>query len=63
VIGQDPNDPDDVDTHADDHAADDFRYFARSRPSPTRRQETALPKGAIGHDLRTIRQESRYAHA
>lgn len=64
VIGQDPNDPDDVDTNADDHAADDFRYFARSRPSPTRRAEVPLPKGSLGHDLRTARMESsRHAYA
>ena len=55
VIGQDPHDPEDVDTDADDHAADDFRYFARSRPSPTRRRELPLPPGAIGHELRETR--------
>jgi phage terminase large subunit len=63
VIGQDPQDPDDVDTKADDHAADDYRYFARSRPSPTRHKEPTLPKGALGHDLRAARTEAHYAHA
>ncbi len=30
----DPKDPDDVDTHSDDHALDKLRYAAMSRPSP-----------------------------
>lgn len=37
LLPQDPNDPDDVDTNADDHAADEWRYWAKSRPSPTRK--------------------------
>jgi hypothetical protein len=31
------NDPEDIDTHSDDHALDTLRYGAMSRPSPTRR--------------------------
>lgn len=33
---QDEHDPDDVDTTKDDHAYDETRYWAMSRPSPTR---------------------------
>lgn len=31
----DKQDPEDIDTHGDDHAADETRYFAQSRPMPT----------------------------
>ncbi len=30
----DKNDPDDVDTRSDDHALDEWRYYAMSRPAP-----------------------------
>ena len=33
---QDNKDPDDIDTPGDDHPADGTRYWAMSRPSPTR---------------------------
>jgi hypothetical protein len=36
ALTSDPNDPDDVDTTQDDHAYDETRYWAMSRPSPTR---------------------------
>jgi hypothetical protein len=36
ALVQDVNDPDDVDTTQDDHAYDGSRYWAMSRPSPTR---------------------------
>jgi len=55
TLGQDPNNPDDLDTSGDDHAADDFRYFANSRPSPTRRRPDELPQGVIGRTLNDLR--------
>ena len=41
---QDKNDPDDVDTTGDDHAADGWRYWAMSRPSPTRHRIEDAPR-------------------
>lgn len=47
---QDKNDPEDVDTESDDHAYDGARYWAMSRPSPTRfvKDESYKP-GTIGY--------------
>ncbi len=39
----DDKDPDDIDTHGDDHWADMLRYGAMSRPSPTRFQIDSGP--------------------
>jgi hypothetical protein len=36
TITSDPRNPEDVDTNADDHGMDAFRYGAMSRPSPSR---------------------------
>lgn len=36
--------PDDMDTHGDDHALDSARYGAMSRPSPTRTRSITSPK-------------------
>jgi len=55
MLGQSPNDPDDLDTTGDDHAADDFRYFCNSRPSPTRRKAEQMPQQAIGRTLQDLR--------
>jgi hypothetical protein len=43
ALVQDDNDPEDVDTAKDDHAADALRYGAMSRPSPTRIVNTPAP--------------------
>lgn len=53
----DPHDPDDVDTHGDDHALDEWRYGAMSRPSPlTSSSSSVLPKGSIGWLRKTFRE-------
>jgi hypothetical protein len=47
-LTQDDNDPDDVDTTQDDHAADGTRYWAMSRPAPTRVQTSNdAPVGSL----------------
>jgi len=49
ALVQDDHDPDDVDTSKDDHAYDECRYWAMSRPSPTRITEnTDPPQGSVG---------------
>ena len=55
MIGQSPHDPDDVNTDGEDHACDDYRYFANSRPSPTRQRPESLPAHAIGRTLQDLR--------
>ena len=57
ALVQDASDPDDVDTTGDDHAGDGTRYWAMSRPSPTRlRSEWPIPpKGSAGELLREAR--------
>ncbi|MPZ20146.1 MAG: hypothetical protein GEV06_19845 [Luteitalea sp.] len=40
ALVQDPHNPDDVDTTKDDHPGDGTRYWAVSRPSPTRARES-----------------------
>jgi hypothetical protein len=55
VLAQDANDPDDADTTGEDHAADEFRYFANSRPSPTRWSRPALPAESLGALLEKTR--------
>jgi phage terminase large subunit len=49
ALVQDANDPEDVDTTQDDHAYDGTRYWAMSRPSPTRTADPPPPAvGTIG---------------
>jgi hypothetical protein len=49
ALMQDKNDPDDVDTHGDDHGADSVRYGAMSRPSPTRAKSAEpYPVNSLG---------------
>lgn len=50
ALVQDPNDPDDVDTTKDDHPYDGTRYWAMSRPSPTRVVESTRV-GGVGQLL------------
>lgn len=45
ALVQDAKDPDDVDTTKDDHAYDETRYWAMSRPSPTRQKAMDLTPG------------------
>lgn len=60
ALVQDGADPDDVDTKSDDHAGDGTRYWAMSRPSPTRirTQPPIPPKGSAGELLREARGAS-----
>src|SRR5262245_10743139 len=45
----DKRDPEDIDTTGDDHAMDETRYFAQSRPCPTQIQRDVRPtKGTAG---------------
>lgn len=48
----DKSDPEDVDTHIDDHALDALRYGAMSRPSPTRVAGTSNPRSFNAHQKR-----------
>lgn len=43
VLQHDPNRPEDVDTEAEDHAADEWRYACMSRPWVPKRVEPAKP--------------------
>lgn len=47
---QDKHDPDDLDTTGDDHGCDGVRYWAMSRPSPTRlvTERVTPPAGSAG---------------
>jgi len=53
----DDHDPEDVDTTMDDHAYDGTRYWAMSRPSPTRMTTDEQPgPGTWGYE--TARQDA-----
>ena len=52
----DKRDPEDIDTNGDDHAADETRYFAQSRPAPTMIARDTAPKpGTLGAMLAELR--------
>jgi hypothetical protein len=57
----DKNDPEDVDTHGDDHALDALRYGAMSRPAPTRFHVEHKAPGAVGRLFDTLRSEAANA--
>jgi hypothetical protein len=57
ALVSDDHDPEDVDTTMDDHAYDGTRYWAMSRPSPTRVMKDDAPKpGTWGFE--TARQDA-----
>lgn len=47
VLQHDPNRPEDVDTEAEDHAADEWRYACMSRPWVPKKVETPKPQELI----------------
>lgn len=49
--------PDDVDECPDEFPANGVRYFVMSRPMPNEMTPQELPDGAIGHELRALREE------
>jgi hypothetical protein len=61
ALTQDPNDPDDVDTSQEDHAYDETRYWAMSRPSPTRpdTRPAPFPEGSWGWHKQTYHQPTQ----
>ena len=42
----DPNQPDDIDHDADDHAAEEFRHFLMSRPAPPHMPSERVPEAS-----------------
>ena len=50
-------DPDDVDESPEEFPANGVRYYVMSRPMPNELTPSELPEGAIGHDLRALREE------
>jgi phage terminase large subunit len=62
ALVQDKNDPDDVDTTKDDHPYDGTRYWAMSRPSPTRIVKDEAPKpGQWGFDTQWAESQAKAA--
>lgn len=53
----DPKNPDDIVESVEEYPANGLRYYAMSRPTPSADAERVLPPGAIGHDLRQLREE------
>lgn len=54
--------PDDVDESPEEFPANGVRYYVMSRPMPNEVSPKELPEGAIGHDLRALRQELSEAY-
>lgn len=48
--------PDDIDDVPDAYPARALSYWAMSRPSAAQPDEPELPEGAIGHDVRSLRE-------
>lgn len=54
ALVSDPNDPEDVNTHMDDHAADSIRYGCMSRPAPKRGVSTSSARTFKAHQKRML---------